>query len=75
MILSCPHLFYMQNISKLAHLVNPNKLGAVIDLYGAFQKLYKIGDAIDILNFGKATKKAELLGGFNFGLSPDRLIN
>jgi len=64
LILSCPHLFYIQNIDKLSHLFKPDKSCMLLDLYGAFTSAYKIGEYIDIVNFSSRTKKAELMGGF-----------
>lgn len=64
-ILSCPHLFYIQNITKLAHMCKPNKTCVLLDLYGAFTRLYKIGEYIDIVNFQSRSKRAELMGGLD----------
>jgi UDP-N-acetyl-D-mannosaminuronate dehydrogenase len=63
MILSCPHLFYIQNMGKLANLLKPHKRGLIIDLYGAFIKLAQVGDRVDIITLWQEVEEAELLGG------------
>lgn len=63
LILSCPHMFYIQNILKLAHLFKPEQKCLFLDLYGAFTRIGSIGDNIDIVNFMVEVKEAELMGG------------
>jgi UDP-N-acetyl-D-mannosaminuronate dehydrogenase len=70
MILSCPHSVYIDHMDKLSHLLNPNKRGVVIDLYGAFNRTYKLWDNVDIFNLKEESEKAELLGGMNLSLLP-----
>lgn len=65
LILSTPHLFYTQNITKLAHLLNPNKDCLFLDLFGAFTSIYKIGDRIDVINFKEESKQAGMLSGMS----------
>jgi UDP-N-acetyl-D-mannosaminuronate dehydrogenase len=62
-ILSCPHVFYMTNLQQLGHLLKDTKPCLFLDLYGALSKITNIGESIDIVNFGKEAKKAELTGG------------
>lgn len=63
MVLSCPHLFYIQNISKLANLLKPYKRGLILDLYGLVIKLAQLGDHVDIISLWQESEEAELLGG------------
>jgi len=74
LILSCPHMFYIQNIEKVAQMCKPDKPCMLLDLYGAFSKLYKIGESIDIVNFKAKCEKAELMGGLNL-ISPIKRLN
>ena len=73
MILSCPHLFYMQNMTKLGALFIPDKQGLLLDLWGAFTKIYKLGDSIDIVSMRDAAERAGMLGGMFPSVSPKRL--
>ena len=74
LVLSCPHLYYLQNMDKLAKLLNPEKMGVIIDVYGAFAKAYAVGNFIDIANFHSDAKEAELMGGLFNGL-PSGYLN
>ena len=64
-ILSCPHLFYIQNMSKLSNLFIPDKQGLLLDLWGAFTKIYRLGDSIDIVSFRHRCEVAGMMGGMD----------
>jgi len=63
MVISCPHLFYIQNLGKLANLLKPDKRGLVIDLFGLVIKLAQVSDNVDIISLWQEAEEAELLGG------------
>ena len=73
LILSCPHLFYVQNIGKIAHMLIPNKATVLIDIFGAFSKLGAIGNSISIYNLKREAEKAELMGGMILRQQPKKL--
>jgi len=73
MILSCPHLFYIQNITKLGALFVPNKRGLLLDIWGAFTKIYKLGDSIDIVTMRDSAERSGMLGGMAPLISRKRL--
>ena len=62
-ILSCPHIFYMNNLHKIGHMLKDTKPCLFLDLYGVLSKVTTIGESIDIVNMGEEAKEAELMGG------------
>ncbi len=73
-VLSCPHVYYIKNITQLADLFKQNKACMLLDLYGVFSKLYTLGDHIDLVSFGDVAYKSVLLGGLTNQPAP-RLPN
>jgi UDP-N-acetyl-D-mannosaminuronate dehydrogenase len=63
LILSCPHMFYINNLSKIAHLFKTSKPCLFLDLYGVITKLSTIGDNIDIVDFSTEYEPGDILGG------------
>lgn len=63
LILSTPHVWYIQNMIKLSLLFKPNQPCMFLDLFGAFTRLNALGDHIDIVNFKAEVESAELSGG------------
>lgn len=63
LILSTPHVWYIQNMIKLSHLFKPEQPCMFLDLFGAFTRLNTLGDLIDIVNFKPEVESAELFGG------------
>ena len=66
MILSCPHVYYIKNLTQLSQLLKPNKPCMLLDLYGVLSKLTLLNSAthqIDIVDFSGEYKKGELMGG------------
>jgi UDP-N-acetyl-D-mannosaminuronate dehydrogenase len=63
LILSTPHVFYIQNIIKLSALFRKGKSCMFLDLFGAFSKLSSIGNDIDIVNYSTEYEKGDILGG------------
>jgi UDP-N-acetyl-D-mannosaminuronate dehydrogenase len=66
MVLSCPHMYYLKNMTQLYQLFKPNKPCMVIDLFGVFSMLALMkGEShhVDIINFRDQYKKGELMGG------------
>lgn len=73
LILSCPHLFYMQNMNKLGHLLVPSKATVLIDIWGMFTKIASIGDNISVYNMIDSAKECGLMGGISLGQPIKRL--
>jgi UDP-N-acetyl-D-mannosaminuronate dehydrogenase len=63
LILSCPHIFYMNNIHKIGYLLKNTKPCLFLDLYGSLSRITNIGDGIDVVNFSEETKEAGIMGG------------
>ena len=73
-ILSCPHVFYVTNILKLAPLFKDNKPCILIDLYGIFTKIDSIGEYIEVMNFSTEYDKGDILGGL-YPINKPKLLN
>ncbi len=73
MILSCPHMYYIQNMTKLANLLVPSKATVLIDIWGMFTKIASIGDNISVYNMIDSAKECEVLPAIDLGLPLKRL--
>ncbi len=73
LILSCPHLFYIKNMAKVAHMLIPDRATVIIDMFGAYSRLWKVGDSISVINLKEHAEKAELLGGMILRQEPKKL--
>ncbi len=73
LILSCPHLFYIQNMTKLGHLLVPSKATVLIDIWGMFTKIASIGDNISVYNMIDSAKECEVSPAIDLGLPLKRL--
>jgi UDP-N-acetyl-D-mannosaminuronate dehydrogenase len=50
-ILSCPHVFYMTNITKIAMMLKDSKPCLFLDLFGVMSRIGGIGENISIVDF------------------------
>jgi len=62
-ILSCPHIFYINNLAKLGNLFKENKPCLFLDLYGVLSRINSIGDSISIEDFTVEYDNEDILGG------------
>ena len=62
-ILSCPHVFYLNNLHKIGHMLKNTKPCLFLDLYGSLTRISNIGESIDIVNFSEEAKEAGIMGG------------
>lgn len=62
-VLSCPHVFYMTNITKIALMLKASKPCLFLDLFGVMERVSSIGDSISIVDFTTHYEKGSLLGG------------
>jgi UDP-N-acetyl-D-mannosaminuronate dehydrogenase len=66
LILSCPHMYYIKNMTQLYKLFKPNKACMLLDLYGVFSKLATMNSDthhVDVIDFSTEYKSGDLLGG------------
>ena len=73
-ILSCPHVFYMTNILKIALMLKTSKPCLFLDLFGVMERLSAVGPNISIIDFTTQYEKGSLLGGL-IPINRPKLLN